>query len=116
MSSCICVKCGAEANSKCPYCRTVFPDNEMDGIMSNVLKHHIEKVGDYHWMEVRLFLGEKKDLLEAAKRLHNILDRALNEPGDFISLEELMCHHDWVLKPGMKSTIGCGHKGEDITT
>lgn len=77
MSNVICSKCGAEASSKCPVCRTVFPENQIEALLSHSMKFKV--IRDYErggpWLQVEIFVGndDTKDdyalAVEGHKRL-----------------------------------------------
>jgi len=110
MANVICKICGAQAISKCPYCRTVFPKNEMEGMLSWILKKRMktDKNG-VTWLEISYVPGKNVDLKEAMKRLLNLLNVMEDKTSPYPTIKEYACDHEWVFKEGEKSTIGCGH-------
>jgi len=104
MPNVVCKKCGAEAISKCPYCRSVFPEDQHDSLMSYLLKFDIKTVNEVDWLEVSWFMGNGSERRNAAWGL-NKLKEALNG----LDLEKYCCDHEWVFKPGEHSRIDCGH-------
>lgn len=127
MGNVVCRKCGMEASSKCPYCRSVFPENQIDAMLSVVIKHSVEIV---HYedrcpypkrerLKIWLDIHDDETEEDAWARLYYYLKNIIEpyQPGDekysdhvkFPSLKEFCCHHGWVFKPGQKSSIGCGH-------
>src|SRR5512146_1969349 len=60
MPNIVCKRCGAEASSKCPYCRSIFPENQIEAMLSYSLKYSI--IRDYDksqgtpWLRVELSL------------------------------------------------------------
>jgi hypothetical protein len=111
MSNVVCVDCGMEAHSKCPFCRTVFPNNQTDAMLSWTCKHRIKEVNNFNWLQVEFMMREDETEEDTFKRLHSLLDEMVTKPKEFLSLKEFCCDHRWVFKPGEKSTIGCGHDG-----
>lgn len=98
MSNCYCTKCGAHAYSKCPRCRTVFPENQQLAVLSHVLT---AEIGDYGKQ------GKCDDLLVSLTLLPDetgpsALARLLRylHPLSEQDLIELFCQHDWQHKPG----------------
>lgn len=118
-SNIVCRKCGATGHSKCPYCRTIFGDNQSEDILSWIFKRRIEKVPskadvdeNLHWLRVDLYLGSNKDGCTTEyglTKLREILN-AMEDPNDpYPTIKQYSCDHEWVFAPGQKSTIDCGH-------
>lgn len=111
MSAYHCKHCGATANSKCARTRTVFPDDQMDALLSHVLKYKITiNLTAPRSTEVSLFVhtpledeeGEFRsdaELVEWALILINGL-----KPEE---IKNYSCNHEWVIDPGDECTIGC---------
>lgn len=112
MAKIVCSKCGATGWSKCPYCRTVFPDNKTEALLSHVLKWKFTP-GDNVKVEYSYFttdeeLDEKEVVVQALKSLLNTLS-AMESGAPWTSIEQYACNHKWVFAPGEKSSIECGH-------
>lgn len=110
-----CKKCGALADSKCPYCRSVFPENRQEALLSRVLQYSLElpklRVSLRLPVEVveRVERGEEDEdyaIREGHKILYDILHDIVT---DEKMLREWACDHQWAFRPGCKSLIGCGH-------
>lgn len=125
MARVICSKCGATAISKCPYCRNVFPDNQMEALLSQVIRttttqtdNQITVQFEYHG-----YLKEGQDPAEKARECFEALaefiadmmaeskDRkaATNARWSTPSLTQFLCEHEWTFVEGEHSDIGCGH-------
>lgn len=109
----VCSDCGAEAHSKCPYCRSVFPDNQMEAMLSYQLKRTMstDELG-INWLDVSLYVGngtEKDNMATAMERLLGILSAMQDPESHYPTIAQYCCDHRWTFKPGQKSTIGCGH-------
>ena len=119
MSNCVCIKCGATASSKCPYCRNVFDDNQLEAAISHVFKFNMEdggKPNSREWLVLRFAMNEGEGMEVAAERLLNVLtlmkkQAKESEDGDvqWPSLKQYFCVHVWQFREGYKSTIDCGH-------
>ena len=101
MSNVICSKCGAKATSKCPYCRTIFPEDQTKAILSHLLKFPVHKDG---WATGTITL--RADSNEEYFRTFIHLAELLKE----IGIDKYCCDHDWIFMPGCKSSIDCGHE------
>jgi len=105
MANCHCKKCGAEASSKCPYCRSVFMNDQREAALSWILKRGIKETNGQRWLEVSWFLSSDEDLVEGLKKLRNTLTSM-----DDAYIKQYCCDHTFEFKPGCESTIGCGCK------
>ena len=110
MSNVICGKCGAEASSKCPFCRTVFPKNQYEAILSYALHHKTDAKGkvtisyDYIPRDECKEAGVERALESLARVMKDMAEGASG-----LTFKGYACEHDWQFKPGCKSSIGCGH-------
>ena len=109
MSNVVCVKCSAEGDSKCPYCRSIFPDwpeGDTDG----------EK---FVWFDVEA-LEHRLDLSDPAKVTFQLCRD--ETPEKFLQMlrkamimmkenhvKVLACAHSFKFKEGHSSSIDCGH-------
>ena len=115
----VCSKCGATAQSKCPYCRNVHQTDQtgqIECMLSYALK--IEPATDENnEMTIKDFQEIKpyKELVnpetpeEALIKLHQWLGKMINEEDNFPSLTQFLCIHDWKFMEGKHSQINCGH-------
>ena len=113
MAKIICNKCGATGTSKCPYCRSIFPDSHGEATLSWIFKRRIKVEKKLHWLEVFLFMGdgtEKNNLAWGMHELRNILNNMEDpEVKHYPSIDAYACDHVWEFADGEKSSIGCGH-------
>lgn len=107
-----CIKCGAEGDSKCPHCRSVFNSNHLEVQLSHVLKFDLINLDGASWLQVRLRIppefcveDEEATLADAHIGLYEILKMMIE--GHELPLKQWICRHEWRLKPGHKSLIGC---------
>jgi hypothetical protein len=118
MARIICKTCGAEAQSKCPYCRNVFPTGGewFDHIHFTVRQGDGEygKPGGSDEIQICFefsFAKDQKATREDFKqntiRLYNLAHSVTSE--QFL---RMFCNHNWAFAPGEKSEIDCGHKAE----
>ena len=111
--NCACIHCGAEANSKCPHCRTIFPTNQMEAMLSYGFKRHIKKdEREVNWLKVEFFIGngtEKDNLEFALTELYTCLAKMAEPEHPYPSIAEYACDHIYHFKEGEKSSISCGH-------
>jgi hypothetical protein len=111
--NCKCIKCGAEANTKCPHCRTIFPCNQQEAMVSYGFKRHIKPdEHGVHWLEVSFYVGEgtkKNDLEWALGQLYKTLKAMADPDSSYPSIAEYACDHQFQFKKGEKSSISCGH-------
>lgn len=120
MAKIVCSKCGATGDSKCPYCRTIFPDSGYEAMLSYLLKlPHPDKNDKgkpvsfkVHLMWLRHHEEDSRLYTDAEmiRELYNILKK-LDKRGE---LEAYSCIHDWIFAPGAESSIGCGHRNREI--
>jgi hypothetical protein len=119
MSNCVCIKCGAGASSKCPYCRNVFDDNQLEAAISHVLKFEVYTNKTLptprDWLSLRFAMNDDESMEAAAARLLNVLllmkkEAKEDEHCQWPSLKQYFCVHVWQFREGCESTIGCGHK------
>ena len=132
MSQVICIKCGATGDSKCPRCRTVFPDNQMEAALSwnmvvGVMENREGK--KFYCLGYRLdgrLDGDTGKLIydipeaeeEASYRLIEIITSSVaqgltgstNETFGMPTLQQLFCNHDFHYRPGGKCRYGCGYE------
>ena len=102
MANVVCSKCGATAESKCPYCRTVFPDNQFEALLSWVLKWECkdDKI-------VVSYISHTADTVaEALEQAYSHLQQCK----DRVGFVQYACEHTWVFAEGAHSDIDCGHK------
>ena len=111
--NCECVLCGAEAHSKCPHCRTIFPANKFEAMLSYGFMREIETdERGISWLKVEFFVGnseEKHDLTKALTELYNTLKGMEDPESHWPSIAHYACDHEFRFKPGCEASIGCGH-------
>lgn len=115
-----CEKCSMTADSKNPYCRNVFLDNQYAALLSWIFKHRLEtdenghrwlhldiRVTEGHWdSETKGWVEDELSETQAMERgfiwLHETLKRLVgNEyldnwpPEDRFTLTQLLCDHVW---------------------
>lgn len=129
---CYCGECNATASSKCPHMRNVFPDCEMDAVLSHILKtdfkiepppaemppdiateNHITVTITYHGY-VSMKLAETEQKLSAWMMAVDVLGNILNAPGlpkskplYYPSPRQWLCNHKWQHYDGDE----CGYCG-----
>lgn len=71
MAKVVCKDCGATGNSKCPYCRTVFPDNFEEAVLSHVLKWEHKENGrvDITFIHFSTEETQRKRVIDALEQL-----------------------------------------------
>ena len=108
MANIVCKHCGATGFSKCPICRTVFPDNQYEAMLSHMLKFSLDKDSGQVTITFKSFpMDESKPIVSAFIHLWKVLKR-LNQHKDGLSFDKYACNHHWIFAPGQKSDIGCG--------
>lgn len=106
-----CKKCGALATSKCPYCRSVFPDNQHEAVFSHVLKTLDE--GDKITIKYHRY---KEEGLTTEENVANVLEslyyilQMMAEQRNGMSFDGYACNHQWSFCEGQESDINCGCK------
>jgi len=103
MSNCICAKCGAEAYSKCPECRSVFPENQTEALLATCLNFKDETD------KTTVVFKIAGDRVEALQELSTLLLEMRQGLRGMPGFKTYACDHDWRFKPGERSSIGCGH-------
>lgn len=112
MGNVVCKKCGAEAHSKCPACRTVFPEDQIGAMLSWILKFKERKMENgQRWLEVSLLMTDEQDEEKALENLAKLMEKMLHQVDNYPSIHSYACDHEWTMKPGEKPTIDCGHFG-----
>jgi hypothetical protein len=101
-----CAKCGADADSKCVYSRSIFLDDPSATILTHMLKRTVEPHRDGYNKYVFTFSTISKDEFHALKGLMNLL----SAPGAMINYA---CDHDWVLQ-AEKCELGCCHRKKEL--
>lgn len=115
MAKIICKKCNATGFSKCPYCRTVFPDNMVEGMLSHILKwehnkEHQEDITISYRYCAEANKTKQEQVQEALEDLKNLLTRMDRpESTHYPTIKQYSCDHHWVFAEGEKSDIDCGH-------
>jgi hypothetical protein len=107
MARIVCSKCGATGFSKCPSCRTVFPDNEYEGILSWFLTYQVSngQVEIIHRHPRCEDISRAEDIALGLTKLRDRLNRLAEvDPG----FKQYSCEHDWWFAKGERSDIGCG--------
>ena len=109
MARVVCARCGMTGHSKCPYCRTVFADNERNSVLQQLMT-----ITRGSWMDKRFVDENGKDLVvtlnwsigDIANHVCHLRDilSSLDDDG----IRRLCCHHDWMFVEGERSSIGCG--------
>ena len=112
MGNCVCVHCGAEASSKCPYCRNVFPDNK-SGYGCEVRQGNGEygkRNGTDEFQLVFSWMFDREETATTADfniRIGEVYDELTSHTREEVI--RMFCQHTWRFKPEQSSTIGCGH-------
>jgi len=108
MARIVCSKCGAKAFGKCPGCRTVFPDNQSEAVLSHMLKFRVHdnrtEITYSEWAEDGV--TEEEAVARTLKRLYDTL-RMMQQRKHGFSFEGYACRHNWVFDEGQVSDIGC---------
>ena len=120
MGDVVCKKCGAEAHSKCPYCRNVFPDDQIATLYNNLITLTVKPP------ETQEYLGGEKatiqkvnfslDLIHYPEDKDTPEEHTLSLLKGLLKLEQpiqAICDHSWKFKPGVQSSIGCGHGSKE---
>lgn len=113
MARIVCSKCGATGFSKCPCCRTVFPDNEVEAMLSWFLTYQVKdgQVEIIHQHPRCENISRAKDIALGLTKLRDRLNRLAEVDPEFKSYA---CCHDWCYAPGQKSDINCGCSVETL--
>lgn len=106
----ICSKCGATGLSKCPYCRSVFPDNQYAAVLGRILRVRIAQELEITRIKVDYVVDSDWSLERAWDYLHDLFHNLVIER---IKVTQLACEHNWVFAPGEVSEIGCGHENRE---
>ena len=121
MTKVYCTKCGIRGTSKCPHCRSVFGSSPKDE-KQRAAQEYFEM-----FLTVGLVNNDDRPKVEAGEEVrHKVsfwtydaseeaaIKSILGSLTHYLPLADLTiaaCVHDWQLKPGERSTIGCGHEG-----
>ena len=111
MGNVVCTACGTEGTSKCPFCRSVFPEDSKTNIRRSILSIEYDATGPVEDIVVRYTaypdrhqVGDTgKVTKEGVEDLVKVLLGALDDWTKF------NCAHQWAFSPGQTSTIGCEH-------
>lgn len=107
MAKIVCSKCGATGISKCPSCRTVFPDNQVEAMLSHCLKTLVKgnKIEIQYSLSKKPELSDDENISDVLKHLVEVLKYLeTKDPG----FKQYGCSHRWVFAKGQKSDIDCG--------
>lgn len=94
MAKIVCKKCGLTGWSKCPYCRSVFGDDQTLAMVESRVRVSKNDVGPI--VTLQCYEDEKPE--EDLPRLLGM-----------VNLKQLFCVHQLEFAEGAKSEIGCGH-------
>lgn len=104
MANVVCRKCGATADSKCPYCRNIFLDSRDLAILETVMPSFIETDKDNPRKQTVIIRRQVFDGLD--KTLDDII-RCLEYVRDQKMTEQFFCAHVWELADGCSCELGC---------
>jgi len=108
-----CSKCGARAHSKCPNERTVFPDNQVAAVLSNLIKFPGTTVEDGRGkVQLQISIGIFPDPgTESMTPEEHAEYEALRiiQTSEDDTLRQLVCVHNWTLPKGQKCSFGHAH-------
>jgi len=118
MTAIVCSKCGATGDSKNPYCRNIFQDNQWEALLSHILKHSVETDAEGHkcvairvwcsdsewrdgaWRPKDPIPTEEDHIKEAYEWLYQTLRKIVGgeypEGHDRLTLDQWLCDHDWI--------------------
>jgi hypothetical protein len=113
MAQIICKKCGLTGFSKCPHCRSVFPEHsspateifEFQGFVKKANPE--EEAGDdgkRRWLVGMWTYEVSEDA--AMRKVLELFKSMLNNPE--FSMATASCAHEWDFAEGEKSDIDCG--------
>lgn len=103
VSNVICKKCGAEATSKCPYCRNVFPVDMTVAMIRQIID--VDFDADDCTVKIH-YKGTREGSNWESFILMMIAMRRITSEEMF---NQVKCSHNWAFAEGCESTIGCGH-------
>ena len=102
MAKAVCLNCGITAFTKCPFCRSIFPDIEGRlGLLETVASHRFI-LNDEKQFKMRLFDDENWET--GLCMLRDFLKDLTDE-----EIKVLACPHEWDFEVGSRSDIECGH-------
>lgn len=106
MARIFCVNCGKKGFSKCPYCRSIFGDDEGPVGRADFICSHRMKLDETDPTRVKIEWRGWSDqsVYEALADLKEILNTVNDD-----ELKVLACAHVWDFEPFQQSSIGCGH-------
>lgn len=96
MAKVICSHCGATGHSKNPACRTVFPDDQNDAVLSHLLKFPVIKDGVAEG-NIRFVADTKEEYFRNLVSCVKMLEK--------VGIEKYCCDHDWELAPGAVAEV-----------
>jgi hypothetical protein len=93
----VCNKCGATGSSKCPVCRTVFPDDEKVTYLQEVLTVEIGRYNKEWRSQVGTDLIITSTLREGCADPYDGMIHFLKRIRDLTpeQLKQLCCNHHW---------------------
>ena len=114
MSNIKCKKCGEFAYSKCPYCRNIFPEDQIVTFYSNMITVKQEVIPADQWVD-----NLPRTKITFSINTWHVPDEKETPEQQFLVLlkgllkleypERALCNHRWEFLPGESSSIGCGH-------
>ncbi|KKN78699.1 hypothetical protein LCGC14_0347660 [marine sediment metagenome] len=103
MAKVACTKCGEKGSSKCPFCRSIFLNNQELAYAELVV--NVSETDNSVVLTVNLAKktadGKKRPLEEMMQTLKTLSEQS---PG-------LLCLHSFDFEKEQESSIGCGHHG-----
>lgn len=113
MASIICRKCKRTGDSKCPYCRSIFGDDDTaTGMLDTTISYRLKIDGD-------AIVLKKFNIPDYDEESHKVLSMVVNSvvraaQTDNVSVEDvcrvLCCVHEWEFAPHCYAGISCGHR------
>jgi len=117
----VCTKCGTQASSKCPHCRSVFVTDDSNDARYASLLQSFMLVDRGNYRDKSFKDAEGPDLILAKDWRCDVDGKPTTLEENLICLRDTLgkmsdncirmfcCKHDWQFAEGCHSSIGCGH-------
>jgi hypothetical protein len=113
----VCILCGRGGSSKCPYCRSVFPEGQSlsEQLLSSMLT--IKDTSEHRFPLLQVTIEIRPSWVAGAaetpedkslRDIYNVLTEYYKLSADErIPAKQLACRHQWEMLPGFRCKGGC---------
>ena len=109
MSMYKCHKCDSKAYSKCVIQRTIFPENQLEAALSNIMSRDVEWISDFYGViKLEIYFGFPVNVPENKRNTVKAIEHAfeLIRSVDEETARVYACDHKWEIEEG-ECMFGC---------